>query len=100
MRRRVDLDRRRKEHIVADGHLGAIEYHAVEIEKHLRPQGDVCPVVAEKRRLDPDVRLAPEELCQHTFSLLLLVFARGIDLQTEIAATVALLAELGLQWIV
>lgn len=101
MRRRVDLHGRAEERAVADRNLADVEHDAVEIEEHTLAEMDVRTVVAEEWRLHPDaVATAAEELFKDATSLVLLRFARRIEVLAEVSSTIAHGDELGVERVV
>src|SRR5690625_918688 len=55
MGRRVDLHGRTKKHVIPNFDLHDIENHAVEIEINLFAERNIGPVIAKKRRLNPNI---------------------------------------------
>ncbi len=77
MRRRVNLDRRTKQRVVADADGTHVEDDAVEVEEDALAEKDVRAVVAEERRLHPDILAAgTEQRDQDPPPLILVAFAR------------------------
>src|SRR5690606_18519470 len=57
----IDLHCRANQHVVADLHLGTVQYHAIEVEEDGLAQVNVAAVVALEWRLDPDLAAAGTE---------------------------------------
>ncbi len=97
----VNLHRRAEQREVAYRHLAHIQHHAVEIEEHALAEIDIRAVIAEKRRLHPHALPAlAEEFHQDTSSLLLVGFAGGVEILTEISRPVAGVHELWIEWVI
>src|SRR5690625_162087 len=83
--RRVELDSRAKEAVVANPYFTDVEDDAVEVEEDLLAQVDVRAVVTVERGLQPDVFSAPsEQLRKYSSSLDPVGFPGGIEVLTQV----------------
>ena len=82
MHRRQTLHGGAEQREVADLHRAQVQHHTIEVEEDALAELDVRTVMAEERRLLPHCLSAgTKQLGENATPLLLLRFARGIDVE-------------------
>ncbi len=97
----VDLDAGADQHAAADTNGGDIEENAIEVEVHVIAEGDIAAVIAEKRRLDPEVLAGVgEQLAQEAAAEVGLVVGGVIELFEQEPGAAAFGGQLGIARVV